>query len=85
MICRRARRACPGFTRVKVRLTAAARVTVHVQRVRKGQKPRVVRARTIGMGRKGSVRVKAKGLRAGHYRVLVRLGTGKSGHRLRVR
>jgi hypothetical protein len=80
-ICHRARRGCPASTKLRLRLGRPARVTVRVQRLRKGERPERVRTLALReVRRHKSRRIRAAGLPAGRYRVVVR-GTDASGKR----
>jgi hypothetical protein len=72
VICRRPRRGCPATTKLRLRLGRPARMTVRIQRLRKGAKPK--RVRSLAM-RKLKIhkarRIRARGLAAGRYRVVV--------------
>jgi hypothetical protein len=90
VICRQARRGCPSSTKLRMRLGRPAKVTVAVQRVRKGAKPK--RARRVALKKvrlHKAVRLRARGLRAGRYRVVVRAkdasGQASAPIRLRLR
>jgi hypothetical protein len=71
VICRRARRSCPGTARLRLALSVKARVSVRIQRVRQGHRRRIVRSRRLGLGRRSTARIRADGLARGRYRVIV--------------
>ena len=71
LICKRARKSCPGAARLSLALSAKARVSVRIQRVRRGHKRRIVRSRRLGVGRRRAARIRAHGLARGRYRVIV--------------
>jgi hypothetical protein len=73
VICRAPRRGCPASTKLRLQLGRPARVSIAVQRLRKGGKPK--RVRSIGLRKvklHKAERIRARGLRAGRYRVIVR-------------
>jgi hypothetical protein len=73
VICHRPRRGCPRSTKLRLRLGRPARVAIVVQRLRKGRRPdrvRTLRRRQVGLHK--ALRIRAKGLRAGRYRIVVR-------------
>ena len=81
-ICKRARRRCQRAVSLRVRLASRAKVTVKIQRRRKGGWGTVKRLRrTAGPGRI-AFRIKARGLRRGSYRLVV---TARSGDQVAVR
>jgi hypothetical protein len=92
VICRHARRGCPASTKLRLRLGRPAKVTVRVQRLRKGKAPKRVRRVALKKVRlHKALRLRARRLPAGRYRVIVR-ATDASGQasapirlRLRVR
>jgi hypothetical protein len=71
VICKRARRRCPGSARLRVALSRPARLSVRVMRVRHTKRPRRVRMRPLGMERRRVTRFKARHLRRGRYRVKI--------------
>ena len=81
-ICRTPRRRCPGSTKLRLGLGRPAAVVVRLDRLRKGGKKakraRVKRLRQVGLHR--ATRLRARGLKAGRYRVTVR-ATDASGLR----
>ena len=91
-ICHRPRRGCPASTKVRLRLGRPAKVTIRVQRLRKGHQPKRVRRFILKQVRlHKAVRLRARRYASGRYRVTV-WGTDASGHtsapvrlRLRVR
>jgi hypothetical protein len=90
VICRRPRRGCPASSKLRLRLGRPARVTVRVQRLRKGGK--VKRVRSLGRKRvklHKALRIRARGLARGRYRVVVqardRSGLRSAPVRLRLR
>jgi hypothetical protein len=91
-ICHRPRRGCPASTKLRLRLGRPAKVTVRVQRLRKGKQPNRVRRFALKQVRlHKAVRLYARRYAKGRYRVTV-WGTDSSGRvsapvrlRLRVR
>ena len=84
-ICRRPRRGCPASTKLRLRLGRPAKVTIRVQRLRKGHQPK--RVRRFSSSRSSSTRPSACAPRryaSGRYRVTV-WGTDASGHTLGAR
>jgi hypothetical protein len=72
VICRRGWRSCPRAARLSATVGAGARLTVRVRRLQRGHRPRPVRSRTLRVhGRRAAVRIRARGLARGRYRVLV--------------
>jgi hypothetical protein len=71
VICVRAREGCPRAARLRVSLSRAARVSVRIQRVRKGRKARPVSAWGQQMSRRGTARIRARRLGRGRYRVIL--------------
>jgi hypothetical protein len=76
-ICRRARTGCATSTKLHVLLSKATKVTLVLRKVRPGHRATIVRASTVRMA-KGSrtIRIKARGLGRGSYRLTVRTGNG---------
>ena len=72
VICVQPRRGCPGVSRLRVRLSAGARVAVRVKRLRSNKRPRQVRAFGFNVSSRGARRIKAQRLGKGRYRVVVR-------------
>jgi hypothetical protein len=71
-ICRVPRRGCPASTKLRLRLGRAAKVSIKLQRLRKGAKPKLRRSLPLrGIRRHKAVRIRAAGLPAGRYRVVV--------------
>jgi hypothetical protein len=71
-ICRRARRGCPASAKLRIRPGRPARVAVRVQRLRDGGKPERVRSPALRKAKRHKPRrIRAKGLPAGRYRVVV--------------
>jgi hypothetical protein len=73
VICRKARHGCPASTKLRLRLGRPARVNVHVKRLRNGhalKHERIWRLPKIGMHK--ATRLRARGLAAGRYRIVVR-------------
>jgi hypothetical protein len=71
-ICHVPRRGCPASTKLRLRLGRPAKVTIGIQRLRKGAKPKRVRSlalRKVKLHR--ARRIRAAGLPSGRYRVLV--------------
>jgi hypothetical protein len=80
-ICRAPRRGCPSSTKLRLRLGRPAKVSIAIQRVRKGAKPRRVRSLALKRVKlHKAVRIRASRLRAGRYRVVVR-ATNAAGRR----
>jgi hypothetical protein len=71
VLCRAARRGCPAATSLAVRLDRTARVTVRLERVRPGRKAAHVRTFRFTATRARKARIRARGLRAGRYRVVL--------------
>jgi hypothetical protein len=72
-ICHPPRGGCPRSTKLRLRLGRPARVAVVVQRLRKGARPnrvRTLRLRQVRLHK--ALRIRAKGLPAGTYRIVVR-------------
>jgi hypothetical protein len=90
-ICRRARRGCRGIAKLRIKTTAEALVVVRVLRLRKGKKPLLRRASRLRVAGAKTVRIRARNLRVGRYRVVARTvdaagtATGRQAFRLRVR
>jgi hypothetical protein len=87
-ICHVPRRGCPASTKLRLRLGRPARVTVRLQRLRKGARPKLVRSlplRRVKLHK--ALRIRAAGLASGRYRVLVRAtdATGKRSALVRLR
>ena len=84
VICRSPRRGCPSSAKLRLRLGRPAKLSVRVQRVRKGGKVRRVRslARKKVMQHK-ALRIRARGLRAGRYRLRI-VATDATGARSAV-
>ena len=76
VICVRARKGCPGKTRLRVGLTSKARVSVRVKRLRKGHRARRVRSFGFRVADAGGRKIKAARLGKGRYRVVVRAKLG---------
>jgi hypothetical protein len=72
VICVRARRGCAGKTRLRVAVSAGARVSVRVKRLRRGHRPRPVRAFGFHVASRGAAPIKGRRLGKGRYRVVVR-------------
>jgi hypothetical protein len=70
-ICVVPRRGCPGKSKLRVSVSAGARVTVRVLRVRGGRKPRRVRGFAYDVAQKRTHGLRARGLARGRYRVKV--------------
>jgi hypothetical protein len=87
-VCRRARRGCRRTsTRLRIVLTRATTLTARFRRVRPGHRARVVRRSRL-KARAGSnlFRIRARGLRAGRYHVVISAPNGAEVDlRLRVR
>jgi hypothetical protein len=72
VICRRARRGCPATTKLRLRLGRPARVAVRIERLRKGGKSKRVRRIALPKVKVHKAhRIRARGLKAGRYRVVV--------------
>ncbi len=81
VICRQARRGCPSSTKLRMRLGRPARLSIRVQRVRKGGKPKGVRRVALGKVKvRKAHRLRARGLKAGRYRLVV-VATDAAGRR----
>jgi hypothetical protein len=81
VICRHAHKKCPSSTKLRLRLGRPARVSIRVQRLRKGG--HVHRVRTLALRKvrfHKARRIRAAGLKAGRYRVVVQ-ATDRSGAR----
>ena len=88
VICRIARPGCPSSTKLRLRLGRPAKVTVRLQRLRKGARPKLQRSvRLRGIRLHKARRIRAAGLPTGRYRVLVRAtdATGKRSALVRLR
>jgi hypothetical protein len=90
VICKRPRRGCPGKTRLRVGLSMGARVSVRIKRLRRGHRARSVRSFSFVAAPNGGHKIKARRLKKGRYRVVVRAaGAGQQTRarslRLRVR
>jgi hypothetical protein len=72
VICIHPRRGCPGKARLRVAVSARARVSVRIKRLRAGHKPRRVRAFGFTVAGRGGTPIKRGRLGAGRYRVVVR-------------
>ena len=72
VICVRARRGCPGKTRLGVAVSRGARVAVRVKRLRRGHRPRRVRAFGFNVAARGGRPIKARRLGKGRFVVVVR-------------
>jgi hypothetical protein len=71
-ICRHPRKGCPRSTKLWLSLGRPATVAVRLDRLRKGKKAkraRVLRARKLGLHK--AIRIKARGLKPGRYRLTV--------------
>jgi hypothetical protein len=90
-ICRRARRGCKMTARLRIKTASAVSVTVRVLRLRKGKGPRVRRAFQVHVPAAKTVRIRARNLRPGRYRVVALTKdaagtvTGRQAFKLRVR
>jgi hypothetical protein len=83
-ICHVPRRGCPASTKLRLRLARPARVSVRIQRLRKGKAPKQVRSIALKRVKLHKARrIRAAGLPAGRYRVLVR-ATDATGERSAV-
>jgi len=89
-ICHKPRKGCPSSTKLRLRLGRPAAVTVKVAKLRKhkkGKKVRVHHLRKVTVHR--AVRIRARGLKAGSYRVTIhatdRSGLPAAAIRLRLR
>jgi hypothetical protein len=71
VICKPARRGCPSTARLKLRLSRKARVSVAIQRVRSGHKPKRVRRMGLPKRRKLGTRLHARSLHRGRYRLKI--------------
>ncbi len=80
-ICHIPRRGCPASTKLRLRLGRPAKVSVHIQRLRRHGAPKRVRTlalRKVKLHR--ARRIRAAGLPVGRYRVVVR-GIDRRGRR----
>jgi hypothetical protein len=90
-ICREPRRGCRRTAKLRIKSTSATTVTVRVLRLRKGRQAKVRRRFTVQVDRARTVRIRARNLRPGRYRVvaLTKDGsgtvTGRQAFRLRVK
>jgi hypothetical protein len=82
-ICVRPRRGCPGATNLRLGVSARARVSVRVKRVRKGRAAKRVRAFSFGVANRRTRLIRARGLRPGRYVVV--LAAQESGTRSKAR
>jgi hypothetical protein len=71
-ICRRARKRCAGSAKLRLSLSGPARVTIVLSRSGSGKRARSL-SRTVRTSR--SITLRARGLRAGRYKVRVRTQT----------
>jgi hypothetical protein len=72
VICRRPHRGCPSSTKLRLQLGRPARVTIRVQRLRKGRAVKRVRSLALRKVKLHKARrISAHGLRPGRYRVVV--------------
>jgi hypothetical protein len=69
VICKPARAGCPSTARLRVRVSRRAKVSVQIQRVRSGHKPKRVRKLGLRTGRKAAGRLRARSLHRGRYRL----------------
>jgi hypothetical protein len=83
VICKRPRRGCAGKARLRVGLSMSARVSVRIKRVRAGHRPRRVRSFGFVVAPRGAHKIKARRLKKGSYRVVVR--AAGEGQRTRAR
>jgi hypothetical protein len=87
-ICVRARRGCPGSTRLRVAVSRSSRVSAHVKRVRQGHRPSRVWSLGFHVAGHRTTRIAARRLGAGRYIVVVRAqrsGTRTEARTLRLR
>jgi hypothetical protein len=71
-ICRKPHKGCPRSTKLRLVLGRPATVAVRLDRLRKGKaakRARVLRARKLGLHK--AIRIKARGLKPGRYRLTV--------------
>ena len=80
-ICVKARRRCPSTTKLRIKLSAPARVTARIRRLRRRASARTVRTTKLAAGTTHAVRVRARRLGAGRYRIVV-VATDAAGRRL---
>jgi hypothetical protein len=71
-ICRRARRGCPASVRLRLKVRTPSRVGVRIQRVRGTKAPKARKAFKLHVADARAVRIRARGLALGRYRVVVR-------------
>jgi hypothetical protein len=90
-ICRSPRRGCRATAKLRIKTTSATGVTVRVLRLRNGKVPRIRRAFEVQVPSAKTVRIRARNLRAGRYRVVAVTKdaagtvTGRQAFELRVR
>ncbi len=71
LICKHRRRSCARSARLSLSVTARSRLLVRVARLRRGHEPRRVRTLKLGLRKRPALRIRARGLPRGRYRVLV--------------
>ncbi|MCW3001750.1 MAG: hypothetical protein JWQ20_1048 [Conexibacter sp.] len=78
-ICRRTRKGCASSTRLRIAMTKATTLKLVFRRVRPGQRAKIVLVTRVRV-RAGAnvVRVRARGLRAGRYHLILRAPNGAS-------
>ena len=76
VICRHARRGCPGSARLRVATSRKARVSIRLIRLRSNHRSRRVRTLTMPAARKSVARVRARGLARGRYRLRITATVG---------
>jgi hypothetical protein len=69
VICKHRRRGCARSARLSLGVTERSRIAVRVVRLRRAN--RVVRRLTLGLRKRPALRIRARGLKRGRYRVLV--------------
>ena len=71
LICKHRRRSCARSARLSLSVTARSRLLVRVARLRRGHEPRRVRTLSSVTAPAAVLRIRARGLPRGRYRVLV--------------
>ena len=76
-ICRRVRRGCKSATKLHVVLTKSTDIRLVFRKVRPGQRAKIVRVTTVHLAQGArTIRIKARGLGTGSYRLTVRTENG---------
>jgi hypothetical protein len=76
VICRHRRHGCPSTARLKLVLSKKARVTVRLSRLHRAHGAKTVRTLRKKAVRRGTIRIRARGLARGRYRVRVVASSG---------